>query len=272
MNTDLLTLSELLELAQDTSSNYPRIAVINLIKRCQAVESDNETLRSAIRNNSYANADTQRRLLDAANKCAELQAKLDAAEKEKSDALLESGKFWSEKYNHKLDEVIEIHSKLYEMEKQEPVSYLYSDMTGWKQPFLERQTFSSTKGIDFETCETPLYAKPIPVPVQQNNCKMGVGNGHGNLFVHGDYESIKAAQAIVLERDSIKEENKELTERLRCACEKIEKLNADIAELRMQYISDFGQEQYNDENHERDTAIRKDSFHRFNNSGFPDAN
>lgn len=35
---------------------------------------------------------------------------------------------------------------------------------------------------------------------------MGVGSGDGNLFVHGDYESIKAAQAIVLERDALQAE------------------------------------------------------------------
>jgi hypothetical protein len=35
---------------------------------------------------------------------------------------------------------------------------------------------------------------------------MGVGSGDGNLFVHGDYKSIKAVQAIVLERDALREE------------------------------------------------------------------
>ena len=35
---------------------------------------------------------------------------------------------------------------------------------------------------------------------------MGVGSGDGNLFVHGDYESIKAAQAIVLERSALRAE------------------------------------------------------------------
>ncbi|HEY8342643.1 MAG TPA: hypothetical protein VIK75_06555 [Calditerricola sp.] len=35
---------------------------------------------------------------------------------------------------------------------------------------------------------------------------MGIGSGDGNLFVHGDYESIKAAQAVVLERDALRTE------------------------------------------------------------------
>jgi hypothetical protein len=35
---------------------------------------------------------------------------------------------------------------------------------------------------------------------------MGVGNGGGNLFVYGDYDSIKAAQKVVLERDQLRAE------------------------------------------------------------------
>lgn len=38
------------------------------------------------------------------------------------------------------------------------------------------------------------------------NTTMGVGSGDGRLFVHGDYDSIKAAQAIVIERDQLKAE------------------------------------------------------------------
>ncbi len=33
---------------------------------------------------------------------------------------------------------------------------------------------------------------------------MGVGNGDGNLFVHGDYDSIKAAQRIVLDNEELR--------------------------------------------------------------------
>jgi hypothetical protein len=36
-------------------------------------------------------------------------------------------------------------------------------------------------------------------------CTLGVGDGSGSLFVHGDYASIKAAQAIILERDALAE-------------------------------------------------------------------
>lgn len=39
---------------------------------------------------------------------------------------------------------------------------------------------------------------------QKTAVTMGVGAGDGKLFVHGDYESIKAAQDIVLERDGLR--------------------------------------------------------------------
>lgn len=35
---------------------------------------------------------------------------------------------------------------------------------------------------------------------------MGVGSGSGNLFVYGDYDSIKSAQKIVIERDQLRAE------------------------------------------------------------------
>lgn len=39
---------------------------------------------------------------------------------------------------------------------------------------------------------------------------MGVGDGSGQLFVHGNYESIKACQNIILERDEVINESKYL--------------------------------------------------------------
>jgi hypothetical protein len=38
----------------------------------------------------------------------------------------------------------------------------------------------------------------------KTSIKMGVGNGLGELFVYGDYDSIKAAQAIVLDGEELK--------------------------------------------------------------------
>lgn len=51
---------------------------------------------------------------------------------------------------------------------------------------LEEHTAQSTRLVELE---------------KQTACTMGVGSGDGRLFVHGDHESIKAAQAIVIERD-----------------------------------------------------------------------
>jgi len=39
---------------------------------------------------------------------------------------------------------------------------------------------------------------------RKTSVSMGVGSGDGNLFVHGDYESIKAAQAKILELDRLR--------------------------------------------------------------------
>ena len=51
---------------------------------------------------------------------------------------------------------------------------------------------------------------------------MGVGSGDGNLFVHGDCESIKAAQAIVLERGALRAEVERDKALLRQALEALE--------------------------------------------------
>jgi hypothetical protein len=40
--------------------------------------------------------------------------------------------------------------------------------------------------------------------VNKNNCTLGVGDGAGSLFVHGDYDSIKAVQKIIFERDKLR--------------------------------------------------------------------
>lgn len=38
----------------------------------------------------------------------------------------------------------------------------------------------------------------------EHGVSMGVGDGSGRLFIFGDYESIKATQRIVLDRDELK--------------------------------------------------------------------
>jgi hypothetical protein len=39
---------------------------------------------------------------------------------------------------------------------------------------------------------------------------MGIGRGDGNLFVHGDYESIKAAQSLVFRAEGMKKALKDI--------------------------------------------------------------
>ncbi|HEN7340387.1 TPA: hypothetical protein U7N74_002134 [Serratia marcescens] len=52
--------------------------------------------------------------------------------------------------------------------------------------------------------ENHQQAKRIAELEAKTAMTMGVGSGNGNLFVHGDYDSIKAAQAIVLENESLR--------------------------------------------------------------------
>lgn len=58
---------------------------------------------------------------------------------------------------------------------------------------------------------------------QQAEVSMGVGTGDTGLFVHGPYDAIKAAQAIVLSRDKLRTE-------LQASAEEIARLKAEIAE------------------------------------------
>lgn len=53
---------------------------------------------------------------------------------------------------------------------------------------------------------------------------MGVGSGEGSLFVHGDYDSIKAAQAIVIDRDELRAE----VAGLRTGYQAYERVNAEL--------------------------------------------
>lgn len=43
------------------------------------------------------------------------------------------------------------------------------------------------------------------------SCTLGVGDGSGKLFVHGDYESIKQCQRLILERDELRSLLKNVT-------------------------------------------------------------
>ncbi|HHF0887605.1 TPA: hypothetical protein ACPILO_005545 [Pseudomonas aeruginosa] len=57
-----------------------------------------------------------------------------------------------------------------------------------------------------DACVNELLKQPSTAQADEHRptyeCTMGIGGGDGNLFVHGDHASIKAAQQIVLERDA----------------------------------------------------------------------
>lgn len=52
-------------------------------------------------------------------------------------------------------------------------------------------------------------------------CTLGVGDGSGKLFVHGDYDSIKTVQKKLLELEELRVENAKLRAEANDAVEKI---------------------------------------------------
>ena len=51
---------------------------------------------------------------------------------------------------------------------------------------------------------------------QSSKIIMGVGNGSGDLFVEGDYNSVKILQDKLLELEELRRENKELKKKITC--------------------------------------------------------
>ncbi|HCF3389128.1 TPA: hypothetical protein NIC27_001534 [Pseudomonas aeruginosa] len=78
----------------------------------------------------------------------------------------------------------------------------------WAPCDFSRYLYCS-KSPEMDTRVVEVTAQPSPAQAEQAEaerptyeCTMGVGGGDGNLFVHGDHASIKAAQKIVMERDA----------------------------------------------------------------------
>ena len=98
-------------------------------------------------------------------------------------------------------------SSISESEKQQPVGYGCAELRSII-PIHICNSESEKLGLEFNPKEShffrPVYDKPFPAQEVKLQCKMGVGDGSGNLFVHGDYESIKAMQNIVIERDDLR--------------------------------------------------------------------
>ncbi|BEM41751.1 hypothetical protein SME13J_03700 [Serratia marcescens] len=89
---------------------------------------------------------------------------------------------------------------------QEYVSALLVEMERYKQYAKERDAENESLALTAGRLRVELEAKDnrITELEAKTAMTMGVGSGNGNLFVHGDYDSIKAAQAIVLENESLR--------------------------------------------------------------------
>lgn len=64
----------------------------------------------------------------------------------------------------------------------------------------------STDGAWVRFTDIEPLIERLEAAERKTGCTMGVGVSDGQLFVHGDYDSIKVAQAIVLERDDLRAE------------------------------------------------------------------
>lgn len=134
-----------------------------LIDRLETAESDNQTLRLSIRNNAIANAEMQQRLLDAANKCAELQDKLQATEAsaEELGRLVEL----SGRVNRRLmTELNDALIKLDEMEKLRISNKKQIEiLCEWSADYIEQLRQANKKIGALED------TKPIPAEQAQND-------------------------------------------------------------------------------------------------------
>lgn len=70
--------------------------------------------------------------------------------------------------------------------------------------------------------------KKLEDKLDSMNCTMGVGDGSGNLFVHGDYDSIKACQKLIDRPRLIREDIIVLEEILQFACLGVKQINSEL--------------------------------------------
>lgn len=86
-----------------------------------------------------------------------------------------------------------------EAERPEVVAYFDRNYPSTGDAFI----WSNYEGSPYEPVMTVAQHERIVGALRTKTaCTMGVGGGDGQLFVHGDHASIKAAQKIVLERDA----------------------------------------------------------------------
>ena len=122
--------------------------------------------------------------------------------------------------------------KVYEVDGDEEAGWITFDNGDIE--FIYVKACSWLKERPWALCDQ--HGNPVAEQKAESRCTMGVGDGAGKLFVHGDYDSIKAAQNIVLERDRYKALAGELAEALEhltfpkvCWCE------ADTKDSRLQF-------------------------------------
>lgn len=74
-----------------------------------------------------------------------------------------------------------------------------NSLSGWK-----RLAEAAETKVEALLAELEAKDKRIAELEAKTSMTMGVGDGSGSLFVHGDYDSIRAAQRIVLENEELR--------------------------------------------------------------------
>lgn len=97
---------------------------------------------------------------------------------------------------------------------------------------IKRLNNSATKKDHEFLCTIAEKDAEIARLYRPTGCTLGVGTGAGHLFVHGDYESVKAAQAIIDERSELAARNKSLDDQLNVTLTKLNQAEIENANLR----------------------------------------
>lgn len=77
------------------------------------------------------------------------------------------------------------------------------EQRGYKDPLAIRISELERQNADLQAANN-TYLERAREAEAKVGVTMGVGDGSGQLFVHGDYDSIKAAQAISLDRERLR--------------------------------------------------------------------
>lgn len=106
-----------------------------------------------------------------------------------------------------------------EDDEESPWSMQFPTVSSQDREIIGTEGFYSDKEIDEANAEFVAVANPATMLALTTELRrlramtrvtIGVGEGSGQLFVHGDYDSIKVAQSIVLENERLRAENEAL--------------------------------------------------------------